>query len=139
MFTALLLLAMLLEGDDGGLGAGNHSRTVRVGNLDRQYLVHVPLPYDPAVPTPLVMKFHGGGANAANMATLSGRTYGCVVKKCLRMLWPRKIRRTRTALPGNSAGRASGARLVFAKTAVTFPPSLDGNVDTGVSPAQRPA
>ena len=72
MLTSLLLLAMLLEADDGGLRPGNHARTVRVGDLDRRYLVHVPPQYDPAEPTPLVLAFHGGGANAANMAAFSG-------------------------------------------------------------------
>jgi polyhydroxybutyrate depolymerase len=72
MLTALLLLAIVLEADDGGLRPGDHARTIRVGDLDRRYLVHVPPQYDPAEPMPLMLAFHGGGANAATMAAFSG-------------------------------------------------------------------
>ena len=72
MLTALVLLATILAADDEGLRPGDHVRSVRVEALDRRYLVHVPPRYDPAVPMPVVLAFHGGGANAANMAAFSG-------------------------------------------------------------------
>jgi polyhydroxybutyrate depolymerase len=72
MPSVFVLLAMLLAADDVALGPGNHVRGVRVGDLDRTYLVHLPPNIDPDVPMPVVLAFHGGGANAANMALFSG-------------------------------------------------------------------
>jgi len=57
---------------DAGLRHGDHMRTVSVEGVHRSYLVHVPQQYDPATPTPVVLAFHGGGANAENMAAFSG-------------------------------------------------------------------
>jgi polyhydroxybutyrate depolymerase len=45
---------------------------VAVGNLDRSYLVHVPPKYDSHTPAPVILAFHGGGANASNMIVFSG-------------------------------------------------------------------
>lgn len=53
-------------------GSGDHVRTVRVGALERSYLVHLPATYDAQRPTPVVVAFHGGGANADNMIVFSG-------------------------------------------------------------------
>ncbi|MBM4156159.1 MAG: hypothetical protein FJ221_14210 [Lentisphaerae bacterium] len=57
---------------EGGLHHGDHTRTVKVGNLQRRYLVHVPPGYDAAKATPVVIAFHGGGGNPASMVRLSG-------------------------------------------------------------------
>ena len=54
------------------LGPGNHERSLTIGNLSRSYLAHVPASYDPQKPTPVVLAFHGGGANPANMVEFSG-------------------------------------------------------------------
>ncbi|MFM7111275.1 MAG: alpha/beta hydrolase family esterase [Planctomycetota bacterium] len=54
------------------LGPGDHVRTLAVGEWKRTYLVHVPRQYDPAKPTPLILAFHGGGANPDNMVAFSG-------------------------------------------------------------------
>lgn len=69
VLTALLLLVMAdrLPG-----GSGDYTRTVQVDGHERSYLLHVPSQYDPATPMPVVLAFHGGGANAANMVTFSG-------------------------------------------------------------------
>lgn len=67
-----ILLALLLAAEDVSLQPGDHTRTVHVGDLDRRYLVHIPPGHDPAVPTPVVLAFHGGGGNAAGMAAMSG-------------------------------------------------------------------
>ena len=72
MPAVFVLLAMLLAADDVALGPGNHSRTIRVGDLDRTYLLHLPPQAGSDVPMPVVLAFHGGGANAANMAIFSG-------------------------------------------------------------------
>ncbi len=51
---------------------GDELRVLTVGDVQRSYLVHVPRKYDPTKPTPVVIAFHGGGANAENMAMFSG-------------------------------------------------------------------
>lgn len=57
---------------DGKIGAGDHTRTVSVGDLPRRYLVHVPANYDATKATPVIIAFHGGGGNPASMVRLSG-------------------------------------------------------------------
>ena len=54
------------------LGAGEHTRTITVGNLQRRYRVHVPKIYDAGHPTPVIVVFHGGGGNPQSMVRLSG-------------------------------------------------------------------
>lgn len=68
----LAILLMLLAGEPGALRPGDHSRSVAVDGGGRTYLVHVPPQYDPALPMPVVLAFHGGGANAENMVAFSG-------------------------------------------------------------------
>jgi len=71
MTWTIFLLACLAAADER-LGPGDHTRTVRVGDLERSYRVHVPPPTTTEKPVPVVLAFHGGGANAANMAVFSG-------------------------------------------------------------------
>ncbi|MCX5828352.1 MAG: hypothetical protein NTV58_10190 [Deltaproteobacteria bacterium] len=54
------------------LGSGDHIRTLIVDGLKRHYLVHIPAKYDPKQATPVVIAFHGGGANADHMVKFSG-------------------------------------------------------------------
>jgi polyhydroxybutyrate depolymerase len=54
------------------LGAGEHTRTIAVGSLQRRYRVHVPRKYDESHPTPVVVVFHGGGGNPESMVRLTG-------------------------------------------------------------------
>ncbi len=46
------------------LGPGDHSLTLKVGGLDRHYIVHVPPKYDSKNPVPVVIMFHGGSGTA---------------------------------------------------------------------------
>ena len=68
----LAILLMLVAGESAALQPGDHSRSVEVDGGERSYLVHVPPQYDRASPMPVVLAFHGGGANADNMVTFSG-------------------------------------------------------------------
>lgn len=68
----LAILLMLLAGEPAALRPGDHSRSIEVEGRERTYLVHVPPQYDPAAPMPVVLAFHGGGANADNMVAFSG-------------------------------------------------------------------
>lgn len=49
------LVAVILILTAAPLTPGNHTRSVRVGEQDRPYLVYVPPSYDPQVPTPVVL------------------------------------------------------------------------------------
>jgi polyhydroxybutyrate depolymerase len=54
------------------LVAGDHIRSLKVGDIDRTYLVHVPAEYDAETPTPVVLALHGAAMNGAMMASFSG-------------------------------------------------------------------
>jgi polyhydroxybutyrate depolymerase len=54
------------------LGIGNHTLSLDVAGRQRSAIVHVPPRYDPAIPMPVVLAFHGGGANADTMVRFSG-------------------------------------------------------------------
>ena len=56
------------------LGPGDHRLWLNVGELLREYLVHVPQRYRRALPAPLVFVFHGSGGSLDEMAHLSGWT-----------------------------------------------------------------
>jgi polyhydroxybutyrate depolymerase len=58
-------------------GPGDHTYSLDRGGL-RKYLVHVPRNYDPAVPTPVLMAFHGGGGHMALQA--DDARYGLISK-----------------------------------------------------------
>jgi polyhydroxybutyrate depolymerase len=51
---------------------GDHSITIKVGDLERSYIVHVPPGYDATRPVPLVIMFHGGGGTARAAMTETG-------------------------------------------------------------------
>jgi len=78
MQKMLCLLSLFVAADSAfgrgptALTPGDHSRTLTVGDLKRSYLVHIPPKYDSKKPTPVVLAFHGGGANADNMVVFSG-------------------------------------------------------------------
>lgn len=60
--SVLALVALLFATSALGLGAGNHDVHLRVGKLERHYVVHVPPGAAPNAA--VVLNFHGGGANA---------------------------------------------------------------------------
>ncbi|MGB8853546.1 MAG: PHB depolymerase family esterase [Pirellulales bacterium] len=68
----LVIFLMLLAGETTALLPGDHSRSCEVDGGERSYLVHVPPQYDSAAAMPVVLGFHGGGANAENMVVFSG-------------------------------------------------------------------
>jgi len=68
--TTLALLACLTLAADvaqspaaqppvAALTPGDHRRTVKVGDVERTFLVHVPTKYDHTKPTPVVLCYHG--------------------------------------------------------------------------------
>lgn len=54
------------------ISAGLHDRTLCVDGLRRSYLVYVPQAMDPAAQWPVILAFHGAGANARQMLRLTG-------------------------------------------------------------------
>ena len=50
----------------------DRTRVLTVGGVERSYLVHVPAKLDVAKPAPVVLAFHGGGADARKMEEFSG-------------------------------------------------------------------
>jgi polyhydroxybutyrate depolymerase len=54
------------------VNAGGHDVTIKVGDLDRQYIVHVPPSYDGKNPAPVVIMFHGGGGTGRGVMLESG-------------------------------------------------------------------
>lgn len=60
------------RGDREQLRAGDSTRTVRVGDLERRYRVFVPTTYDASKPSPVVVVYHGGGGNPESMIRLTG-------------------------------------------------------------------
>ena len=57
---------------DGKLTAGDHTRTLRVGELERRYRVYIPKKYDASNAAPVVVVYHGGGGNPESMIRLTG-------------------------------------------------------------------
>jgi poly(3-hydroxybutyrate) depolymerase len=57
---------------NGKLTAGDHTRTLRVGKLERRYRVYIPKKYDASKATPVIVVFHGGGGNPESMIRLTG-------------------------------------------------------------------
>ncbi len=57
---------------DGKLGPGDHTRTIKVGELERRYRIYIPAKYDAAKATPVIVVFHGGGGNPESMIRLTG-------------------------------------------------------------------
>ena len=53
-------------------GPGDHTLSLAVGGLQRSAIVHIPPQYDRTVPMPVILAFHGGGANADTMVRFSG-------------------------------------------------------------------
>jgi polyhydroxybutyrate depolymerase len=51
--------------------AGDHHETIRSGDLDRTYILHLPPQYDVLRRLPLVLNLHGYGSNARNQAAYS--------------------------------------------------------------------
>lgn len=60
------------ETPPAALSAGDHTRTLTVGGLNRTYLVHVPKKYDPKTPTPIVLALHGAAMDGPMMVWFSG-------------------------------------------------------------------
>jgi len=51
---------------------GDHALTIRVGELDRHYTVHVPPAYDGRHAVPVVVMLHGGGGRSQGAAAETG-------------------------------------------------------------------
>lgn len=66
--TLLLMTALAAE----PLGPGDHNRSLKVGELTREYIIHVPPKYDSQRATPVVLVYHGGASSAEVMIRYCG-------------------------------------------------------------------
>ena len=66
-------------------------RTVNVAGRERSYRVHLPIGFNNARPTPVVLAFHGGGSNAEQMASFSGLSHKADQAKFV-VVYPNGIR-----------------------------------------------
>ena len=64
----LALLAVAVQ----PLGPGDSKRSLKMGETERTYLVHVPPQYDAKKPTPVVLVYHGAFTNAAITVAWTG-------------------------------------------------------------------
>lgn len=73
LITTAMTLTMVLTGiatsilagnSEQRLGTGEHSLMLKVGDMNRRYIVHVPNSYDGEKQMPVVIMFHGGGGTA---------------------------------------------------------------------------
>jgi poly(3-hydroxybutyrate) depolymerase len=65
-------LVALLAVAGGPLGPGDHNLSLKMGDVTRSYLVHIPPEHDPTKPTPVVLVLHGAGTNGAIMVPFCG-------------------------------------------------------------------
>ena len=65
-------LVALLAVAGGPLGPGDHNLSLKMGDVTRSYLVHIPPKHDPTKPTPVVLVLHGAGTNGAIMVPFCG-------------------------------------------------------------------
>src|SRR6476646_2723068 len=63
----LVPLAFVLGLDTDSPKAGNHTWTVKMGEMKRTYHVHVPEKYDAKKPTPVVLALHGAAMTGRMM------------------------------------------------------------------------
>jgi polyhydroxybutyrate depolymerase len=70
--TLLVLCGVTAVAAAEQFGPGDHTLSLAVGGLQRSAIVHIPPQYDRTVAMPVVLAFHGGGANADNMVRFSG-------------------------------------------------------------------
>lgn len=54
------------------LDPGDHSRSLMMGDLKRDYLFHIPKGYNPKNPAPVVLALHGAAMDGASMVWFSG-------------------------------------------------------------------
>ena len=69
MFWALFLLQ---AAQIPTLQPGNHTLSLRVGDRNRRYIVHVPPEARESGPLPVILSFHGGGGTAKGQQDYAG-------------------------------------------------------------------
>ena len=67
-----VILACLTLSAQNSPQRSDHSFTIKVGDLQRHYTVHVPPQYDGKTPVPVVVMLHGGGGTATAAAEETG-------------------------------------------------------------------
>lgn len=68
----LVVASLLAAGAAARPATPDPARAIRIGDLDRSYLIHVPSAPPPRGGFPVILALHGGGGQARSMARLSG-------------------------------------------------------------------
>lgn len=77
-FIALALVLVILGAcfrgsqENQPLRAGEYTRRLTVGELERTYLLHIPPGLNPAIPAPVILAFHPGFGTAEGFASKTG-------------------------------------------------------------------
>jgi polyhydroxybutyrate depolymerase len=75
MLRHLVLAIVLVQDASPALAQStpaNQSRTLRVGDITRTYLLHIPVSLDRSAPAPVVLVLHGAGGRGAGFARHTG-------------------------------------------------------------------
>ena len=66
--TPITTSQLTFSSNNFSLGAGDYDYTIKVGNMDRRYLLHVPANYEQKRNNSLILAFHGGLGSAEMMS-----------------------------------------------------------------------
>jgi polyhydroxybutyrate depolymerase len=87
--------------------AGDHQGELKVDNLRRSYLLHIPRTYDSRQPTPLVLAFHGRLGTGKKMAKLTNLS-DLADKQGFMVMYPNGVGRSWNAGHGTGKAEAQG-------------------------------
>ena len=76
LLCSLLVAGAIAAATESNRYPGDHTYQLTVGNLKRDYILHVPRSYRPGRPTALVLYYHGAGITAAQAAAIVGPAGG---------------------------------------------------------------
>ena len=70
--SVVVPILLFLAFEKEALKPGDYTRELKVGDVTRSYLMHIPPSYDPKKKTPVVLAFHGAIMTAEMMTQFSG-------------------------------------------------------------------
>jgi polyhydroxybutyrate depolymerase len=106
--VVLSLLSMRSQGDEWK--AGDHVLSLKVGDRERTYLLHLPPAYDGKRLLPLVIVLHGGGGNAPGAVHMTGFS-GKADKEGFVIVYPNGSGRLKNRLLTWNSGNCCGYAL----------------------------
>ncbi len=89
------------------MGAGDHQGELKVDNIRRSYLLHIPRTYDSRQPTPLILAFHGRLGTGKKMEKLTNLS-DLADKQGFIVVYPNGVGRSWNAGHGTGKAEAKG-------------------------------